>query len=140
MSVIKTDPDEREGLRGYPLRLSSQNRFADLLAVARNTVVFAYDQMIEEGYLVSVERSGVFVASLDGRDRTPAAPRVAGGGTWAARASRPSAGSASASCIGLRSAGRSGLTVLFPHQANIPVLPQGTQWAARTIQDHQREH
>ncbi len=72
-------------------RLPSSRRLADVLAVARNTVVFAYDQLIDEGYLVSVERSGVFVASLDGRAREAAAPRCSDGAGWAARfALRPS--------------------------------------------------
>ena len=72
-------------------RLPSSRRLADVLAVARNTVVFAYDQLIDEGYLVSVERSGVFVASLDGRAREAAAPRCPDGAGWTARfALRPS--------------------------------------------------
>src|SRR5690606_35934238 len=38
-------------------RLLSEN-----LGVARNTVVFAYQQLVSEGYLVSRERSGHFVS------------------------------------------------------------------------------
>ena len=72
-------------------RLPSSRRLADVLAVARNTVVFAYDQLIDEGYLVSVERSGVFVASLDGRAKDAPARPSSGGEEWAARfALRPS--------------------------------------------------
>ena len=43
-------------------RLPSSRKLAEILDVARNTVVFAYEQLIDEGYLVSHERSGVFVA------------------------------------------------------------------------------
>ncbi len=50
-------------------RLLSEN-----LKVARNTVVFAYQQLVSEGYLVSRERSGHFVADdvLDGHVSHPA--------------------------------------------------------------------
>ena len=34
---------------------------ADQLGVARNTVVLAYQMLVEEGYLISRERSGHFV-------------------------------------------------------------------------------
>ncbi len=44
-------------------RLPSSRVLAGILDVARNTVVFAYEQLIDEGYLVSHERSGVFVAA-----------------------------------------------------------------------------
>ena len=43
-------------------RLPSSRKLADQLQVARNTVVLAYEQLLEEGYLVSRERSGIFVA------------------------------------------------------------------------------
>ncbi|MEX1265736.1 MAG: PLP-dependent aminotransferase family protein [Woeseia sp.] len=42
-------------------RLPSSRRLADQLSVARNTVVLAYQQLIAEGYLVSHQRSGIFV-------------------------------------------------------------------------------
>jgi GntR family transcriptional regulator/MocR family aminotransferase len=41
--------------------LPSSRRLADELSVARNTVVLAYQQLVDEGYLVSRERSGHFV-------------------------------------------------------------------------------
>ncbi|WP_131196776.1 PLP-dependent aminotransferase family protein [Lichenihabitans psoromatis] len=72
-------------------RLPSSRMLADVLAVARNTVVFAYDQLIDEGYLVSVERSGVFVASLEGRAGPAAQPQAPDGAGWTGRfALRPS--------------------------------------------------
>src|SRR5690606_24129910 len=40
----------------------SSRQLADSLGIARNTVVFAYQQLVSEGYLVSRERSGHFVA------------------------------------------------------------------------------
>ncbi|WP_188589041.1 GntR family transcriptional regulator, partial [Achromobacter denitrificans] len=39
----------------------SSRHLADQLRIARNTVVFAYQQLVSEGYLVSRERSGHFV-------------------------------------------------------------------------------
>ncbi|SAK81937.1 transcriptional regulator [Caballeronia hypogeia] len=41
--------------------LPSSRELADQLNVSRNTVVLAYQQLVEEGYLVSRERSGHFV-------------------------------------------------------------------------------
>jgi GntR family transcriptional regulator/MocR family aminotransferase len=50
-------------------RLPSSRKLAEQLSVARNTVVLAYEQLIEEGYLVSRARSGIYVNEriLDGR-------------------------------------------------------------------------
>jgi GntR family transcriptional regulator / MocR family aminotransferase len=42
-------------------RLPSSRKLADQLSVARNTVVLAYQQLIDEGYLISRERSGLYV-------------------------------------------------------------------------------
>ncbi len=42
-------------------RLPSSRKLADQLSVARNTVVLAYQQLIDEGYLLSRERSGLYV-------------------------------------------------------------------------------
>ncbi len=41
--------------------LPSSRELAKLLGIARNTVVLAYQQLIDEGYLLSKERSGYFV-------------------------------------------------------------------------------
>lgn len=43
-------------------RLPSTRQLASLLGVGRNTVVSAYQQLIDEGFVVSHERSGIFVA------------------------------------------------------------------------------
>lgn len=40
----------------------SSRQLSDSLNIARNTVVFAYQRLVSEGYLVSRERSGHFVA------------------------------------------------------------------------------
>jgi GntR family transcriptional regulator / MocR family aminotransferase len=42
-------------------KLPSSRKLAEQLDVARNTVVLAYQQLIAEGYLVSQQRSGIFV-------------------------------------------------------------------------------
>ena len=42
-------------------KLPSSRKLAQQLQVARNTVVLAYQQLVGEGYLVSRERSGIFV-------------------------------------------------------------------------------
>ena len=42
-------------------RLPSSRKLAENLGVARNTVVLAYQQLVDEGYLESRERSGIFV-------------------------------------------------------------------------------
>lgn len=42
-------------------KLPSSRKLAEQLRVARNTVVLAYEQLIEENYLESRQRSGVFV-------------------------------------------------------------------------------
>src|SRR5437879_1169071 len=49
--------------------LPSCRELAKELGVARNTVVFAYQQLVDEGYLIPRERSGYFVnaAILSGR-------------------------------------------------------------------------
>jgi len=51
------------------LPLPSSRELARHLGVARNTVVLAYQQLIDEGYLVARERSGYFIDKtiLDGR-------------------------------------------------------------------------
>ncbi|MDX1380695.1 MAG: PLP-dependent aminotransferase family protein, partial [Xanthomonadales bacterium] len=57
-------------------RLPSSRKLADQLGVARNTVVLAYQQLVDEGYLESRERSGVYVNPqiLDGQVAFRGAP------------------------------------------------------------------
>jgi len=93
-ALIYLDPDSRLGLQSqirqklvdgilsgtFPTggRLPSSRKLAEQLGVARNTVVLAYEQLIEEGFLESRERSGIFVNkhALDGRVGFHAPPVV----------------------------------------------------------------
>lgn len=50
-------------------RLPSSRKLAEQLGVARNTVVLAYQQLLDEGYLVSRERSGLYVNEKVRQDR-----------------------------------------------------------------------
>ncbi|RUO71564.1 PLP-dependent aminotransferase family protein [Pseudidiomarina salinarum] len=42
-------------------KMPSSRKLAEQLSIGRNTVVHAYEQLIDEGYLVSRERSGIYV-------------------------------------------------------------------------------
>lgn len=44
------------------MKLPSSRKLAEQLEVARNTVVAAYQQLVADGYLVSRQRSGIFVS------------------------------------------------------------------------------
>jgi GntR family transcriptional regulator / MocR family aminotransferase len=44
-------------------QMPSGRQLAKVLGIARNTVVLAYQQLIDEGFLESRERSGYFVAA-----------------------------------------------------------------------------
>ncbi len=70
-------------------RLPSTRRLAATLGIARNTVVFAYDRLTDEGFLVSRQRSGAFVAASRGPVR-PAGAAAPGSGAagWAAHLPR----------------------------------------------------
>ncbi|MBE9538930.1 MAG: PLP-dependent aminotransferase family protein [Proteobacteria bacterium] len=50
-------------------RLPSSRKLAEQLGVARNTVVLAYQQLVDEGYLLSRERSGLYVNEKIRQDR-----------------------------------------------------------------------
>ncbi|MFQ5434581.1 MAG: GntR family transcriptional regulator, partial [Anaerolineae bacterium] len=65
-----------DGQLGPGRRLPSCRKLARRLGIARNTVVLAYQNLIEEGYLVSRERSGYFVNGeiAGGRARPPDVP------------------------------------------------------------------
>lgn len=53
--------------------LPSGRKLAEQLCVARNTVVLAYQQLVDEGYLASRQRSGYYVSEdiLAGKVTTP---------------------------------------------------------------------
>ena len=42
-------------------KMPSSRKLAEQLGIARNTVVHAYQQLVDEGYLLSRERSGIYV-------------------------------------------------------------------------------
>jgi len=85
LALIYLDPDSKLNLQSqirqklvkailngtFPAgtKLPSSRKLAVQLGVARNTVVLAYDQLIEENYLESRQRSGIFVSEriLEGR-------------------------------------------------------------------------
>src|SRR5262245_41445471 len=46
------------------LKLPSTRGLADELSISRNTVLTAYEQLMAEGYLETVEGSGTFVAPV----------------------------------------------------------------------------
>lgn len=58
-------------------RLPSSRQLALQLDVARNTVVLAFQQLIAEGYLVSRERSGVYVNERIVQGRVASGPGIA---------------------------------------------------------------
>ncbi len=62
-------------------RLPSSRHLAMQLEVARNTVVLAYQQLIAEGYLVSRERSGVYVNERIVQGRVASGPGLAANDT-----------------------------------------------------------
>jgi GntR family transcriptional regulator/MocR family aminotransferase len=53
-----------EGRLPLGVRMPSSRELAALLAVSRNTVVIAYEQLVDQNFLISRERSGYFVAGL----------------------------------------------------------------------------
>ena len=73
--------------------LPSSRKLAKSLGVSRNTVVLAYQGLVDDGYLESRERSGFYVTDdiMEGRADEPAAPppapdpRPSNGPDWAAR-------------------------------------------------------
>ena len=58
------------------MRMPSSRELATHLKVSRNTVVIAYEQLVDQNFLVSRERSGYYVSGLPKHvgDRAPAAP------------------------------------------------------------------
>ena len=74
------------------MQLPSSRRLASQLEVARNTVVAAYQQLIADGYLVSRQRSGIFVNEemLETRVGYSGSSSPAGKAASAARSIAPS--------------------------------------------------
>lgn len=55
----------QKGNMKYKDRLPSKRKLASHLNISQNTVKTAYEQLIDEGYLVSIERKGYFVAKIE---------------------------------------------------------------------------
>src|SRR5271167_1006717 len=77
------------------VRMPSGRDLAAILKVSRNTIVIAYEQLVDQNFLVSRERSGYFVAGLPKQiGPTPDDARATTGddeGRWSGRfAVRPS--------------------------------------------------
>ena len=53
-----------EGRLPLGARMPSSRDLAGILKVSRNTIVIAYEQLVDQNFLVSRERSGYFVAGL----------------------------------------------------------------------------
>ena len=67
----------QEGVFPPGRRLPSSRKLADQLDVARNTVVLAYQQLVDEGYLISRERSGLYVNEKVFEQRVASSPGTA---------------------------------------------------------------
>lgn len=85
-----------EGRLSLGVRMPSSRELATLLKVSRNTVVIAYEQLVDQNFLVSRERSGFYVAGLPKHLGTQGdvrpAPDEADAARWMARfAVKPSA-------------------------------------------------
>lgn len=46
-------------------KLPSKRKLSKYLGISQNTIQSAYDQLIEEGYIISVEKKGFFVCKID---------------------------------------------------------------------------
>lgn len=49
----------------FGTKLPSKRKLASYLGISQNTIQSAYDQLIEEGYIIAKEKSGFFVCQLD---------------------------------------------------------------------------
>ena len=78
-------------------RLPSSRQLARQLGVARNTVLLAYQELIDEGHIIARPRSGLYLNAALGKQ----VGGVAGSGSWHARprrlTGRPGCGAAPAS-------------------------------------------
>jgi len=83
-----------EGRLPLGAKMPSSRELATLLRVSRNTIVIAYEQLVDQNLLVSRERSGYFVAGLAKHLNKPDRSKNTDGGDdtkWSSRfATRPS--------------------------------------------------
>ncbi|HWT73853.1 MAG TPA: PLP-dependent aminotransferase family protein [Mobilitalea sp.] len=62
-SFIKSEI--QSGKIPYDTKLPSKRKLSSYLKISQNTVQAAYDQLIEEGYIISLEKKGFFVSKID---------------------------------------------------------------------------
>lgn len=62
-SFIKSEI--QSGRISYNAKLPSKRKLSSYLKISQNTVQAAYDQLMEEGYIYSKERSGYYVSKID---------------------------------------------------------------------------
>ena len=62
-SFIKSEI--QSGRINYNTKLPSKRKLSSYLKLSQNTIQTAYDQLIEEGYVVSIERKGFYVCKVD---------------------------------------------------------------------------
>lgn len=55
----------QSGNIAYNTKLPSKRKLSSYLKISQNTIQAAYDQLIEEGYVISIERKGFYVCKLD---------------------------------------------------------------------------
>lgn len=55
----------QSGAISHDTKLPSKRKLASYLNISQNTIQAAYDQLIEEGYIIAKERKGFFVCKLD---------------------------------------------------------------------------
>lgn len=62
-TFIKTEI--QTGQISYDTKLPSKRKLSNYLHISQNTIQAAYDQLIEEGYILSIEKKGFFVCRID---------------------------------------------------------------------------
>jgi len=62
-SYIKTEI--QSGRISYDTKLPSKRKLSSYLGISQNTIQAAYDQLIEEGYIIAIEKKGFFVCKID---------------------------------------------------------------------------
>jgi len=70
------------------LRIPSSRDLVGMLGVSRNTIVYALDRLVAEGYLISRIGSGIYVANLPTRATISVAVKTSNSATKSARVSR----------------------------------------------------
>ncbi|MDF2942145.1 MAG: transcriptional regulator, GntR family with aminotransferase domain [Herbinix sp.] len=62
-TFIKTEI--QTGRISFDTKLPSKRKLSSYLGISQNTIQAAYDQLIEEGYILSIEKKGFFVCKID---------------------------------------------------------------------------